>query len=85
MTGTLPKEWTIERYCIESLLGAKIAEITPKELMDEGYISPIKIYQHRISYKDDDKQRKNWIKCAEYALSEDIITINEKRRNKFFN
>ena len=78
MTGTLPKEWTIERYCIESLLGAKIAEITPKQLMDEGYISNIKIYQHRIFYKDEQKQINNWIKCAEYSLSEDITTLNAK-------
>lgn len=78
MTGTLPKEWTIERYCIESLLGAKIAEITPKQLMDEGYISNIKIYQHRLFYKDEQKQIKNWIRCAEYSLSEDITTINSK-------
>ena len=78
MTGTLPKEWTIERYCIESLIGAKIAEITPKQLMDEGYISNIKIYQHRLFYKDEQKLLKNWIRCAEYSLSEDITTINSK-------
>lgn len=78
MTGTLPKEWTIDRYCIESLLGAKIAEITPKQLMDAGYISNIKIHQHRIYYKNEQKQIENWIKCAEYSLSEDILTVNSK-------
>lgn len=72
MTGTIPKDHTIPRYCLHSLLGAKIQEIVSKDLIDSGYLSPVKVYQYRLHYKDLEKQRKNWIMCAEYCLSDDI-------------
>ena len=78
MTGTLPKEHTIEHYCIHALLGPKIQEINPKELMDAGYISPIKIYQHRLEYTNIDKQSKLWGNLAEYCLSDYIDEIDAK-------
>lgn len=70
MTGTIPKEKTIEYYCLKAELGATIQEIRAKYLMDEGYISKVNITQIRFHYKDIDKQRKLFIKCAEYGLSE---------------
>ena len=70
LTGTLPKEKTIERYALHALLGAKIQTIRPKELMDAGYISDLHIIQHRLYYNDEYKQLDNWLKCAEYAISE---------------
>lgn len=74
MTGTLPKEHTIDRYCVHSLLGAKIQEINPKELMDGGYISKIDIEQVRLYYDKGvdwkEKQQDLYIRCAEYALSD---------------
>lgn len=73
MTGTVPKEHTIERYCLHSLLGAKIQEVKPIKLMNAGYISKVKIYQHRLSYKNKEKQFKNWLRCAEYSIA-DFIT-----------
>lgn len=82
MTGTLPPEKSIERYCLHALIGAKIQEITPRELMDEGYISDIEINQIRINYKDIDKQKKLFIKCAEYALSTYIEVPNKKNPKK---
>lgn len=82
MTGTLPKEKTIEHYCLHSLLGAKIQEITPRELMDEGYISDIEINQYRLNYKNLDKQKKLFIECAEYALSPDVLEPNKKNPRK---
>ena len=82
MTGTLPKEKTIESYCLHSLLGAKIQDIEPKELMDEGYISPIDITQIRLSYNNIDKQRQAFIKCAEYVLSEFILENDPKNPRK---
>ena len=82
MTGTLPKENTSDRYCVHALLGAKIVTITPKDLMDDGYISKIKIYQHCIEYKDTNKQLDNWIKCAEYSLSEFVEIPNPKNPKK---
>lgn len=84
MTGTIPKDHTIERYCLHSLLGAKIQEIKPIQLMNEGYISKLKIYQHRISYKDKESQFKNWMRCAEYSLAdfvtEDKLTKTGKKQ-----
>ncbi len=82
MTGTLPKEKTIEHYSLHALLGAKIQEITPRELMDEGYISDIEINQYRLNYKDIDKQKKLFIKCAEYALSTFALAPNKNNPKK---
>ena len=78
MTGTLPKPKTIEHYCIHSLLGAKIQQIKPKELMDSGYISPVEIKQVRLFYQNEEKQKDIFIKCAEYAISEFVMKQNEK-------
>jgi len=80
MTGTIPKEKTIEYYCLKAELGATIQKIKPKFLMDEGYISKVNITQVRLHYKDIDKQRKLFIKCAEYGLSE-FDTIERINRN----
>ena len=82
MTGTLPKENTIEHYCLHSLLGAKIQQITPRELMDEGYISDIDITQVRLNYTNVEKQRELYIKCAEYALSSFVMVPSEKNPKK---
>lgn len=85
MTGTLPSEKSVDSYCLHSLLGAKIQDIEPKELMDAGYISPIDITQIRLSYKNIEKQYDAFIKCAEYVLS-DFVTEpdpkNVKRKKK---
>lgn len=70
MTGTLPKEKTIERFCLASLLGAKIQTIKPKYLMDNGYISNIEIRQRILKYKDKRKVEDAYIRSAEYRLSE---------------
>lgn len=69
MTGTLPKDGTLERLGISALLGHEIQKITPKELQDEGYISDLMIHQIRLQYADERKVLKNWISCAEYSLS----------------
>ncbi len=78
MTGTLPKEHTIPRYVLHSLLGSKIQEIKPKELMDAGYIAKVDIRQIRIEYSNLEEQKKLWIRCAEYALSDFMYKKNEK-------
>lgn len=82
MTGTLPKEKTIERYCIHAELGAKIQEISTASLKEAGYISDIEIYQYRLNYINLEKQLKLFIKCAEYTLSNYIEEKDEKGRNK---
>lgn len=82
MTGTLPKEKTIDFYCIHSLLGAKIQAIKPKDLMDAGYISNVDITQVRLNYLDTPERRQIFIKCAEYACCPPIMEINSKNPKK---
>lgn len=87
MTGTLPKPYTIDSYCLHSLLGAKIQTITADDLIQQGYISPVHIYQHQIHYSDKLKQLKTWCRCAEYSLSEFIevptpTVKNPKKKSK---
>lgn len=82
LTGTLPKEKTMNYIILHSLLGAKIQDIKPIQLMQSGYISPIDIHQVRIHYsseKSKEDTKKLFIGCADYALSEfvyenDIMT-----------
>lgn len=82
MTGTLPKEKTIDFYCVHSLLGPKIQAIKPRELMDAGYISDIDITQIRMNYEVNEERKKNFIKCTEYALCPAIIVPNAKNPKK---
>lgn len=82
MTGTLPKEKSIERYILHSLIGAKIQEIKPRELMDAGYISDIEINQYRLNYTNLQKQKELFIRCAEYALSPFTLVQNKKNPKK---
>jgi len=79
MTGTLPQERTIERFCIHSLIGAKIQEITTAQLKEAGYISDIEIYQYRLKYRNIEKQIKLFIQCAEYSLCNYIEVDNPKK------
>lgn len=78
MSGTIPKEGTIDRYCLHSLLGAKIQDITPKELIDGGYISDIHITQHQLEYANKEFVDDTYIKCTEYSLSEFVEVQNPK-------
>lgn len=87
MTGTLPKPFTIDSYCLHSLLGAKIQTITADDLIQQGYISPVHIYQHQIHYSNKIKQLKTWCRCAEYSLSNFIevstpTVKNPKKKSK---
>lgn len=87
MTGTLPKPFTIDSYCLHSLLGAKIQTITADDLIQQGYISPVHIYQHQIHYSNKIKQLKTWCRCAEYSLSNFIevstpTSKNPKKKSK---
>lgn len=82
MTGTLPQEGTSERFGVHSLLGAKVKTITPKELQDEGYISKVHIHQIRIHYKDQKKQLDEYLKAAEYILSDYVVeNVQDKKGN----
>ena len=79
MTGTIPQKKTIPFYCVKALLGATIQEITPKELMDHGYISKIDIRQIRLNYVSNfDYVKDKWIECAEYCVGN---YVKEKDEN----
>lgn len=79
MTGTLPPEKSIDRFCIHSLIGAKIQEITTAQLKEAGYISDIEIYQYRLKYHNIEKQLRLFIQCAEYCLCNYIEVDNPKK------
>lgn len=80
MTGTMPKDKSIENYAIHSILGGKIQTINPKELMDSGYISNIFINQINLKYSESDELIKKYIQCAEYSLSNFILEKNENNK-----
>lgn len=82
MTGTLPKEKTIERYVVHALLGPKIQEISPKQLQDSGYISDLEINQVRLNYANERQTVKDWISCAEYCLSifDDVPNVKNPKK-----
>lgn len=82
LTGTMPADGSIEWYGLHSLLGAKIKEIRADYLMEEGYISKLKIFQHRLSYADTLKQTKLWCNCAEYSLADFVTVPNPKNPKK---
>lgn len=81
MTGTLPHEKTIERYCVHSLLGAKIQEISTYELKSKGYISDIQIYQYRLNYSNIQQQIDTYIKCAEYSIGNYVEELRQDNRH----
>jgi len=82
MTGTIPREKTIDFYCLKTLLGATIQQIKPKELMDAGYISPVNIKQIRLNYKDKEKAAELYMKCAEYAIGDFTYEPDPKHPDK---
>ena len=78
VTGTLPKEETIESYGLQSLLGPKIQEIGSRMLIEEGFLADPIIKQFRIKY-DPASLQDITIKTAEYLLS---IYVKEKGKDK---
>lgn len=68
-TGTLPLPETIESFKIQSLIGPKIQDIRSKELIDNGFISPVEIKQYYLKYPNDDDIENQWITCGEYLCS----------------
>lgn len=79
MTGTLPEENTTPRFCLAALLGARIQQIKPIDLMNEGYISKVEIRQKMLYYKDKKYLDDLYIRAAEYRLSQyEIVKIDGK-------
>lgn len=69
-TGTLPKPNTIENFCCQAMMGPKIQEISPRELIDSGYLAEPIIKQFRLKY--DDGWLDTMIECGEYLCSNDV-------------
>ena len=77
-TGTLPNEGTIESFCCHSLMGWTIQDISPMELVDEGFLAKPDITQIRINYPDSPQLTKAYITCAEYLNANDKVVDGKK-------
>lgn len=71
-SGSLPEENTIDNFAVHSLLGPKIQDIRSKELMNDGYITPIDITQIRINYPMNKELHDLYVKCGEYLCGNDV-------------
>lgn len=78
-SGSLPLPDTIESLSCQSLLGPKIQDITSRELMDQGFITPIEIEQIRIHYDNDDTLKNSYIKLGEYICGTYVEGPGKKR------
>ena len=77
-TGTLPNEGTIDSFCCHALMGWTIQDISPMELVDEGFLAKPDITQIRIKYPESDALTAAYIKCGEYINSPDKIVDGKK-------
>lgn len=71
-SGTLPLNGSLESFGVQELMGGKIQTITPKELIDGGFISNIHITQYRLNYPEISKSSalyNTYTKCGEYLCS----------------
>lgn len=69
-TGTLPKDNTIENFSCQAMMGPKIQTISPRELIDSGYLAEPIIKQFRLKYNGN--YLDTLIECAEYLCSNDV-------------
>lgn len=82
-SGSLPEKNTIESFACQSLLGPCIQDIRSKELMDQGFITPVEIHQIRIHYELTPELIKQYIRCGEYLNGNDVkIGKNVVKLNK---
>lgn len=77
-TGTLDGE-PLNEATIEGLFGAKYSSITTKELMDQGYVSKLKIKCIVLKYPEEVAKM---VKGKTYQEEIDYLIANEER-NKF--
>ena len=77
-TGTLPNEGTIESFCCHSLMGWTIQDISPMELVDEGFLAKPDITQIRINYPDSAALTDAYIRCGEYLNANDKVVDGKK-------
>ena len=71
-SGSIPQADTIDFFGCTSLLGPIIQDIRSKELMNNGFITPIDITQIRINYgefENNEKMLDEFIRCGEHLNS----------------
>lgn len=71
-SGSLPDKNTIESFACQSLLGPCIQDIRSKELMNQGFITPVEIHQILIQHDMTPELMKQYIRCGEYLNSNDV-------------
>lgn len=87
VTGTVPKEGTLDSLTLQAYLGPKVIDIKAKSLQDQGHIADIKIAILNLEYPKEVKERFDLIKknlSAEnknklLKLEQDYIITSEKR------
>lgn len=57
LTGTVPKQGTLDSLTLQAYLGPKVMDIKAKELQDEGHIADIKIGIIELEYPTEVKDR----------------------------
>lgn len=82
-TGTLPKEGSIESFEIQALIGPQIQDIRSKELMDQGYITPVDITQIIIKHPETPELNRRYIECGEYLCGNATGVNLPKEQRKF--
>lgn len=87
-SGSLPDKNSIESFACQSLLGPCVQDIRSKELMDQGFITPVEINQIRIHYEDNDDLVKQYIRCGEYLNGNDVkegkkVVLLPKEKREF--
>lgn len=78
-SGTLPVSGSIESFCVQSLLGPCIQDISSKELQDEGFIAKAKVHQIRMEHPWTDDLKKTYIRCGEYLTGNWKLDPNGKK------
>lgn len=77
-TGTLPQEHTIESFACHSLMGPTIQDLSPMELVEDGFLAKPNIIQIRIDHKNEPDLIKEYIKCGEY-LNSNYVEKDKKK------
>lgn len=70
LTGTLPNS-PVDVYNIKSYLGPVIQDVSARQLIDDGFISDVKIVLHKIEYKENFNKIKDY-----HELKEELFKNN---------
>lgn len=85
VTGTMPKEGTLDSLTVQAYLGPKVTDIKAKKLQDQGHIAGVKIAVLNIEYPEEVKERFDLIKknvtdkSKLLKLEQDFVISSKKR------